>query len=362
MQLHKVIISGGGTGGHIFPAIAIANAIKKEFPSCEILFVGAKGRMEMTKVPEAGYAIKGLDIAGLQRKLSLSNFLLPFKVVRSYTQATSILNEFKPQVAIGVGGYASAPLLFAAQMKGIPTLIQEQNSYAGVTNKLLAKRAQKVCVAYKGMGDYFPESKLVVTGNPVRTDMVDISGKREEAMRFFNLDPAKPVVLAIGGSLGARSINLALHENLAQFSRAGVQLLWQTGKAYADKAAGSAGGGIHVLTFIQRMDLAYAAADAIISRAGALSISELCLVGKPCILVPSPNVAEDHQRKNAEVLVRAGAALMVNDHEASDILVDEVLTLLRKTELKVRLSEKLKPLGMAGAADRIVREIEGLVK
>lgn len=360
MSLRKVIISGGGTGGHIFPAVAIANEIKAEYPNCEILFVGAKGRMEMTRVPEAGYPIKGLNIAGIQRKVDLKNLLLPLKVLQSYIQAMTIIREFKPQVAIGVGGYASGPLLMAAQLSGIPTLIQEQNSYAGVTNKILARRAKRICVAYEGMDAYFPAHKIVFTGNPVRSDMVSWKGKKEEALAYFGLEADKPTVLAIGGSLGARSINEALAEHINRFRDAGVQLIWQTGKAYSDKATTLAGGGIHVLPFIQRMDLAYAAADVIISRAGALSISELCLVGKPAILVPSPYVSEDHQTKNARVLVKAGAALTVADREASAILVDEALTLLRKQELKAQLSTSILRLGVADAASRILKEIESL--
>jgi len=361
MSLHRVIISGGGTGGHIFPAVAIANEIKEKYPDCEILFVGAKGRMEMSRVPEAGYPIEGLDIAGLQRKLDLSNLLLPIKVLRSYRQASSIIKKFRPQIAIGVGGYAIAPLLFAAQMKGIPTLIQEQNSYAGLTNKLLSKRAKKICVAYEGMEAYFPVEKLVHTGNPVRPEMVDWKGKRDEAMAFFGLDSSKSVVLAIGGSLGARSINQALAEHVNRFRDSDVQLVWQTGKSFADKASTFSGDGIHALAFIQRMDLAYAAADIVISRAGALSISELCLVGKPAILVPSPNVAEDHQTKNAQVLVKAGAAEMVSDKDASSILVEQALNLLRHEEMGKKLSENLLRLGINDAAQRILKEIETLV-
>lgn len=361
MSLRKVIISGGGTGGHIFPAIAIANEIKDEYPNCEILFVGAKGRMEMTRVPEAGYPIKGLNIAGIQRKVDLKNLLLPLKVLQSYVQAMAIIREFKPQVVIGVGGYASGPVLMAAQLSGIPTLIQEQNSYAGVTNKILARRAKKICVAYEGMGAYFPPHKIVFTGNPVRSEMVRWQGKKEEALAYFGLDAERPVILAIGGSLGARSINEALAEHINRFRDAGVQLIWQTGKAYSDRATTMAGGGIHVASFIQRMDLAYAAADVIISRAGALSISELCLVGKPVILVPSPYVSEDHQTKNARVLVKAGAALSVADREASAILVDEALTLLRKHELRSQLSTSILRLGVADAASRILKETEALI-
>lgn len=361
MSLRKVIISGGGTGGHIFPAIAIANEIKSEYPDCEILFVGAKGRMEMTRVPEAGYPIRGVNIAGIQRKIDLKNLLLPLKVMQSYVQAMGIIREFKPQIAIGVGGYASGPLLMAAQLSGIPTLIQEQNSYAGVTNKILSRRAKKICVAYEGMGAYFPPSKVIFTGNPVRSEMVRWQGKKEEAMAFFGLSSEKPTVLAIGGSLGARSINEALTEHINRFSDAGVQLIWQTGRAFSDGASTMAGNGIHATPFIQRMDLAYAAADVIISRAGALSISELCLVGKPVILVPSPYVAEDHQSKNARVLVQTGAALTVADREASAILVDEALTLLRKDELKAQLSTSILRLGVADAASRILKEIETLI-
>lgn len=360
MSLRSVIISGGGTGGHIFPAVAIANEIREQYPECNILFVGAKGRMEMTRVPEAGYDIEGLDIAGLQRKLDPSNFLLPFKVLKSYRQASAILNRFKPQVAVGVGGYASGPLLFAAQMKGIPTLIQEQNSYAGLTNKMLARNASRICVAYPGMESYFPAHKLVLTGNPVRDEMVDTEGKKAEALQFFGLSPDQPVVLSIGGSLGARSLNRALHEHINRFPDSGVQLIWQTGKHYAEKAAGEKQPGIAVEAFIKRMDLAYAAADVIISRAGAMSISELCLVGKPCILVPSPNVAEDHQTKNARALVDAGAARMIPDAEAQEHLVEEVLQLLKKTEDARALSEHIRRLAIPDAAARIVEELKKL--
>lgn len=361
MPLRKVIISGGGTGGHIFPAIAIADEIKRRYPECEILFVGANGRMEMTRVPQAGYPIKGLDIAGLQRKLDVRNFLLPFKVVRSYMQAAAIIKDFKPQVAIGVGGYASAPLLMAAQRKGIPTLIQEQNSYAGLTNKLLAKRALRICVAYPGMEQYFPASKLVTTGNPVRKEVTQIEGKREEALVYFGLDSSRPVVLSIGGSLGARSINQALHHSHSRIAEEGIQLIWQTGKVYFPLVEGVGSDLIKPSAFIDRMDLAYAAADVIISRAGALSISELCLIGKPAILVPSPYVSEDHQNKNAEVLLKAGAALKVNDSNADSILVDEAIGLIKNTELRKKLAENILTLGRANATEHIVNEVERLV-
>lgn len=360
--MHKVIISGGGTGGHIFPAVAIANEIKRRYPSCEILFIGAKGRMEMQKVPEAGFPIKGLDIAGLQRKLDPKNLLLPFKVIRSLMQARRILKEFKPEIAIGVGGYASAPLLFAAQRMGIPTLIQEQNSFAGLTNRILSKKVRAICVAYEGMEKVFPGKKVIVTGNPVRSQMVQIEGKREEALKFFNLDPEKPVLLAIGGSLGARTINESLKSGLDAIQKAEVQLIWQCGKSASSETKSIQVEGIQVHEFIQRMDLAYAAADAVISRAGALSVSELCLVAKPSVLVPSPFVAEDHQTKNAQVLERAQAAILIKDSEARDILVQEALSLLRRKDLKEKLSKNSRALASHDADKKIVDEIESILR
>ncbi|MEN9523800.1 MAG: undecaprenyldiphospho-muramoylpentapeptide beta-N-acetylglucosaminyltransferase, partial [Bacteroidota bacterium] len=298
----KFIISGGGTGGHIFPAVAIANALKKNIPDCEILFVGAEGRMEMQKVPEAGYAIKGLPIAGLQRSMDFNNLLLPFKVVKSVTMAVQIISEFKPDVAIGVGGYASAPLLFAAKLKGVPYVIQEQNSYAGITNKILGKWAKKICVAYDGMDKFFPKEKIVFTGNPVRATISGSKVTKNEALQFFDLQENKKTILVIGGSLGARTINQSIDAGIDFFAQNNYQLIWQTGKSFFEKSkqtidalvplSNGEGLGVRSFDFIKQMDNAYAAADIIISRAGALSVSELCIVGKPCVLVPSPNVAE----------------------------------------------------------------------
>ncbi|TNE82036.1 MAG: undecaprenyldiphospho-muramoylpentapeptide beta-N-acetylglucosaminyltransferase [Bacteroidetes bacterium] len=359
--MRKVIISGGGTGGHIFPAVAIANEIKSRYPDCEILFIGAKGRMEMQKVPQAGYQIEGLDIAGLQRKLDPKNLLLPFKVIKSLLQARSIIKRFKPEVAVGVGGYASAPMLFMAQMAGIPTLIQEQNSFAGLTNRILAKRAKKICVAYPNMDQVFQAEKIVLTGNPVRKDIASGQASREEALKFFGLESDKPVLLAIGGSLGARTINTALKEGAEQVSKAGIQLLWQCGKSAYPNLKDINQGGIQVHEFIQRMDLAYAAADVVISRAGALSVSELCLVAKPSILVPSPHVAEDHQTKNAKVLADAGAAILVKDSEAGQILVDEAISLTKRADLKTKLSNAVRGLAYPEADKKIVDCLEGLL-
>ena len=355
------MISGGGTGGHIFPAIAIAKALQKKNPDTEILFVGAKGRMEMEKVPAAGYKIIGLTIAGIQRKLDLRNFLLPFKLVKSLIEAHKLLKEFKPDIAIGVGGYASAPTLYMASQMDVPTLIQEQNSYAGLTNKLLAKRASAICVAFPHMEKYFPANKIVLTGNPVREDLQDISGKRDEALKFFGLDGNRKTLLVIGGSLGARTINNAMLEGLHLIEEQDTQVLWQTGKFFYTKAKEKNSGTIKVFDFINRMDLAYAAADVVISRAGALSIAELCLTAKPCILVPSPNVAEDHQTKNAMALVNEGAAQLVKDSEAGKVLVNKALYLLHNDNQQAELKEKISALAMRNAADKIVDEVYKVV-
>ncbi|MFM2206579.1 MAG: undecaprenyldiphospho-muramoylpentapeptide beta-N-acetylglucosaminyltransferase [Bacteroidota bacterium] len=352
----KVIISGGGTGGHIFPAIAIAQALLRLNPQNELLFVGANGRMEMEKVPAAGFRIVGLDIAGLQRRFAFSNLLLPFKVIGSLLKARSIVREFRPDVAVGVGGYASGPLLFAASGMNVPTLIQEQNSFAGVTNRILSRRAERICVAYSGMEKYFPTDKTTLTGNPVRADLKDIEGKREEGLVYFGLADRKPVVLVIGGSLGARTINRAILAGKDKFEREGVQVLWQTGKGGADYASYS-DHSLKVLPFIQRMDLAYAVADVVVSRAGASSVSELALAKKAAILVPSPNVAEDHQTKNAMALVGKDAALLVEDRSAETELVDRVLELLRDLPKRQDLSRKIAGFGMPDAADVIAGEI-----
>jgi UDP-N-acetylglucosamine--N-acetylmuramyl-(pentapeptide) pyrophosphoryl-undecaprenol N-acetylglucosamine transferase len=357
----KVVISGGGTGGHIFPAIAIAKALQKQNPDTEILFVGAKGRMEMEKVPAAGYKIVGLDISGIQRKLDLRNFLLPYKVVKSLWQAHKILKDFRPDIVIGVGGYASAPTLYMAAQMDIPTLIQEQNSYAGLTNKILAKRATAVCVAFKDMEAYFPASKIVLTGNPVRENLQDISGKREEALKHFGLREGVKTLLIIGGSLGARTINNSILEGIDLLKAEDVQVIWQTGKFFYGKVQDKNSPNVKIYDFINRMDLAYAAADVVVSRAGALSIAELCLTGKPCILVPSPNVAEDHQTKNAMALVSQNAAQLVKDIDAKKMLVNSALYLLHDETRQQQLMQTIRSIALPNAADRIVDEVYKIV-
>ncbi|QIL77461.1 undecaprenyldiphospho-muramoylpentapeptide beta-N-acetylglucosaminyltransferase [Hymenobacter sp. HDW8] len=356
---YRIIISGGGTGGHIFPAVAIANELRRRQPEAEILFVGANGRMEMTRVPEAGYDIVGLDISGLQRRLTPQNLLFPLRVIRSVKRAGKIIEKFRPEAVVGVGGYASAPILLAAASRGIPALIQEQNSYAGLVNKLLSRRVNRICVAYDGMEKFFPKDKLVLTGNPVRTEIA--SGDRAEALKFFGLSPDKKTLLVIGGSLGARTLNEATAAALSRLKAAGVQLLWQTGKLYYPKAQEEttpfAADGIRALEFVQRMDLAYAAADVVVSRAGALSVSELCLTGKPSLLVPSPNVAEDHQTKNALALVRHQAALLIPDAEAPARLYDEALSLLADEPRQLKLSTNVRQLARPDATAAIVDEL-----
>ena len=360
----RIVISGGGTGGHIFPAIAIANAMKKANEKNEILFVGALGRMEMEKVPAAGYRIEGLPISGLKRKLDLSNLLVPFKALSSLFKARRILKQFKPHVAVGVGGYASGPLLFAASMMRIPSLIQEQNSYAGVTNKLLSKSVQKICVAYEGMEKYFPAEKIILTGNPVRQDITQLEGKRAEALKHFGLSETKKTLLVIGGSLGARTVNESMDGGLKTFSDGGVQVLWQTGKHYFPRAVDAvqpySQNGLQAFEFIQRMDLAYAAADVVISRAGASSVSELCLASKASILVPSPNVAEDHQSKNARTLVDRKAALLVKDEDAREWLVKVAMELIHSDARQAELQKNIGQLALPGSADRIAEEIYAL--
>jgi len=360
----KFIISGGGTGGHIFPAVAIANEIRRREPDADILFVGAEGRMEMTRVPEAGYPIVGLNITGLQRRLTPQNLLFPVRVFRSVRAAGKLIEKFRPDAVVGVGGYASAPVLLAATSRGIPSLIQEQNSYAGLVNKLLARRVSRVCVAYDGMEKFFPADKLTLTGNPIRAEIAH--GDRAEAQQFFGLDPAKQTLLVIGGSLGARTLNQATTAALPRLAEAGVQLLWQTGKLYypeaEQQAAPYSDQGLHALEFIRRMDLAYAAADVVISRAGALSVSELSLTGKASILVPSPNVAEDHQTKNALALVSKGAAVLVTDEHAAERLYDEALRLLGDPERQRTLGTRVRELARPNAAVAIVDELLKLVK
>lgn len=359
------MVSGGGTGGHIYPAIAIANAWKERHPGADILFVGAEGKMEMQKVPEAGYKIIGLTIAGLQRKLTLSNLSFPFKLWGSIQNAKKLLEEFKPKAVVGVGGYASGPLLYAAQGKGIPTLLQEQNSYAGLTNKLLAKKAKKICVAYPGMEKFFPASKIVFTGNPVRKDILDLEGKREKAISHFGLDKSRKTILLLGGSLGAKTINEAALAHMHSFESDGYQLLWQSGKYYhaeMQKKLNESGlSHIHLLEFIKEMDLAYAAADLIVSRAGALSVSELSLVGKPVIFIPSPNVVADHQTKNAAAYVAADAAILLKDEKAVADLKNTIDELMASENTISQLSKNIKKLSKPNAAEAIVENIEEIL-
>lgn len=360
MSLHKpykVIISGGGTGGHIYPAVAIANGIKERFPDTDILFVGAEGRMEMQKVPAAGYKIEGLWISGIQRRLTIDNLAFPLKVVSSILKARKIVKAFKPDIAIGVGGYASWPLLYAAGKAGIPTLIQEQNSYAGVSNKALAKSVKAICVAYENMERFFPKDKIVYTGNPVRKDIVHYNQYKEGAAEFFGLKSGIPTLFIMGGSLGARTINQSIEKNIDIIKQSGIQVLWQTGKSYYDSLKHYSSDTIKVLDFISDMNKAYAMADVIVSRAGALSISELSIVGKPAILVPSPNVAEDHQTKNAMALSEKNAAWMVKDIDAPLLLVNKALELMNDSESKSILSKNILTFAKPDAADRIVDKV-----
>jgi UDP-N-acetylglucosamine--N-acetylmuramyl-(pentapeptide) pyrophosphoryl-undecaprenol N-acetylglucosamine transferase len=363
---YRILISGGGTGGHIYPALAIANAWMDKHPDSEILFVGAQGKMEMQKVPEAGYSIKGLPVTGLQRKLTLANLSFPIKLWRSLRMASKIVKEFQPQLVVGVGGYASGPVLYAAQNKGIPTLLQEQNSYAGLTNKLLAKKAAKICVAYPEMERFFPKEKLKLTGNPVRKDLLDLAGKREQGIQVFGLDPTRKTVLVLGGSLGARTLNQAMLKHMVDLEKEGYQVLWQSGKFYfkdMELALDKAGlTHIHLREFIREMDLAYAAADVIVSRAGALSVSELCLVGKPVIFIPSPNVAEDHQTKNANACVKQDAAVLLADVDAVANFKEYIDDLLQHEGKAQALATAIKKLARPDAANALVHELELLLK
>ena len=358
----RIIISGGGTGGHIFPAVSIANAIKELRPDTEILFVGAEGRMEMHRVPAAGYPIKGLPVAGFDRKNLFKNIPVLIKLFKSQRLARKIVKDFQPHAAVGVGGYASGPTLKVAGSMGIPTLLQEQNSYAGVTNKLLAKQAKKICVAYEGMERFFDKEKILLTGNPVRQGLLNHSTTRKEAISTFGLDPNKRTILILGGSLGARTINQCLMENLDKVKSSGVQFIWQTGKIYIEEAkAAVAKAGelpmLHVTDFISDMATAYCAADLVISRAGAGSISEFCLLQKPVILVPSPNVAEDHQTKNALALVNKNAALYVKDIEAKDLLLDKAIEAVKQPDLLKNLSKNITELAFTDSANIIAKEV-----
>lgn len=362
----KFIISGGGTGGHIFPAISIANALKKLMPDADILFVGALGRMEMERVPAAGYPIEGLPVSGFNRSNILLNARVLWNLGFSLILARRIIKRFKPDVVIGVGGYASAPTLRAAAGLGVPTLIQEQNSYAGVTNKLLAKNASKICVAYNGMEKFFPKEKIILTGNPVRQDLFSIAPKTVEAYKFFGFDSKKKTILVVGGSLGARTINQSVIAKLELLAKSDVQVIWQTGKFYIEDARkaseGFASSNFLVTDFVSRMDLAYSIADLVVSRAGASSISELCLLSKPAILVPSPNVAEDHQTQNALALVKNDAAVIIKDVDAKEQLVMKALELIdNETELN-KLSENIFKMAEKDSADRIAKEIIALIK
>lgn len=358
----RIIISGGGTGGHIFPAVSIANAIKELQPETEILFVGAEGRMEMHRVPAAGYPIKGLPVAGFDRKNLLKNIPVLIKLFKSQRLARKIVKEFRPHAAVGVGGYASGPTLKVAGSMGIPTLLQEQNSYAGVTNKLLAKQAKKICVAYEGMERFFDKEKIILTGNPVRQGLRNHTTTRKEAITSFGLDPNKRTILILGGSLGARTINQCLMGNLDKIKTSGVQFIWQTGKIYIEEArAAVAQAGelpmLHVTDFISDMATAYSAADLVISRAGAGSISEFCLLQKPVILVPSPNVAEDHQTKNALALVNKNAALYVKDADAKEQLLDKAIEAVNQPELLKNLSKNIAELAFTDSANVIAKEV-----
>ena len=358
----RIIVSGGGTGGHIFPAISIANAIKAEHPEAEILFVGAEGRMEMQRVPAAGYEIKGLPIFGFDRKNLLKNVVVLYKIWKSQRMAAKIIKEFKPMAVVGVGGYASGPTLNKAASMGIPCLIQEQNSYAGVTNKLLAKKAQKICVAYEGMERFFPAEKIMLTGNPVRQALLETTITKEEALKSFGLDPTRKTVLLVGGSLGARTINESVLSHLKEIEATDLQFIWQTGKYYSAEIAKKLQElgqpkNIVVTDFVSDMGAAYKAADLVISRAGASSISEFCLIGKPVILVPSPNVAEDHQTKNAMALVNRGAALFVSDAEAPEKLISLAIATVGDEEKLKSLSENILKMALPNSAEIIAKEV-----
>ncbi len=363
----SILISGGGTGGHIFPAISIANAVKEQCPDADILFVGADNRMEMERVPAAGYPIKGLPVSGFNRTNLLANFKVVWRLAKSLRQARRIVKEFHPDIAVGVGGYASGPTLWAAARQGVPTLIQEQNSYAGVTNKLLASKAQAICVAYEGMERFFPADRLVLTGNPVRQELCNPLITREEAVAFFGLDPSKKTILLIGGSLGALTLNTAVVESLPEIVKSGVQFIWQCGKGFDQQgksALEAVGNPVNVkqMPFISRMDLAYKIADLVISRAGASSISELCLLGKPVILVPSPNVAEDHQTKNAEALSSKGAAILVRDAEARQRLMPCALSVVHDEETLQAMRQEIVKLAQRDSAARIAEMVLKIVE
>jgi UDP-N-acetylglucosamine--N-acetylmuramyl-(pentapeptide) pyrophosphoryl-undecaprenol N-acetylglucosamine transferase len=357
----KVIISGGGTGGHIFPAVSIANALIKKYPDIDILFIGAEGKMEMEKVPKAGYKIIGLPVIGMQRKISFRNITFITKLLKSLRKAKKIIKDFNPDVVVGVGGYASGPAMRMAAKHKIPCLIQEQNSYPGITNKIMAKKAAKICVAYDNMDKFFPAEKVLKTGNPVRQDITGLSEKRNEAFKYFGLNPDKPTILIVGGSLGARTINHSIAAGLQEFIKHDIQIIWQTGKTYIDTAKELVSNinseNIFVNDFIYKMDYAYAAANLIISRAGASTISELCIVGKPAIFIPSPNVAEDHQTKNALALSTKNAALLILDSNAIQELTNTAMELLKNKEQMTSLSKNISKMALYNSADIIADEV-----
>lgn len=362
----KILISGGGTGGHIFPAIAIANELKKRDENIDILFVGAKGRMEMEKVPGAGYDIIGLPVRGLYRNITPRNVVVLFKLFISLIKARNIIRRYKPDLAVGTGGYASSPALKAAAGRGIPTILQEQNSYAGITNRILGKKAWKICVAYEGMEKYFPKDKIIFTGNPVREDLMNIETKKDEALKYFNISGKRKVLLILGGSLGAYTINKSVSKNLELIGKADINVIWQTGSLYfesmKERLEKSKVNNVKILDFITRMDLAYSIAGLIISRAGACSISEMCIVGKPLILVPSPNVAENHQTKNAMFLSDRNAAMIIKDSSAKNELVPNAIQLIADEKTSKTMAENCKKLGIENSAERIVDEIYKLLK
>ena len=361
-QSVNILLSGGGTGGHIYPAIAIANELKIRIPHAKFLFVGANDRMEMEKVPQAGYEIKGLNISGIQRSLSVKNLSFPFKLIQSLFRANKIIKKFQPNVVIGTGGFASGPTLFMANKKNIPSVIQEQNSFPGITNKLLANKVVKICVAYDGLEKYFPKEKIIKTGNPVRQDLLEISEKREEAIKFFGLDENKKTLVVMGGSLGARVINKTIEQHLKTILANEVQVIWQSGKLYFDEYKKfNERNYVQVHSFIQKMDLLYAAADIIISRAGAGSISELCIVGKPVIFIPSPNVAEDHQTKNAMAITKNKGAIMIKEDDL-DLFQETLIDLIKNNERQNHLKVNIKKMALPNATIKIVDEIEKLIK
>jgi UDP-N-acetylglucosamine--N-acetylmuramyl-(pentapeptide) pyrophosphoryl-undecaprenol N-acetylglucosamine transferase len=362
MRTYKFILSGGGTGGHIYPAIAIANELKSRFPDAKFLFVGAQDKMEMQKVPQAGYPIKGLWIAGLQRRLTFDNALFPIKLLSSLLKSRQIIKQFQPDVVIGTGGFASGPLLQMANSAGIPTVIQEQNSFPGITNKLLSKKANAICVAYENLERFFPKDKMVLTGNPVRQDLMTIEGKRAEGVAHFNLDPNKKTILVLGGSLGARRVNQLIEKELEFFEKQNVQLLWQCGKLYFEEYQKYQSKDVQVMAFIERMDLVYAAADIVISRAGASSVSELCIVGKPVVFIPSPNVAEDHQTKNAKSIADKNGAILIRESELDATFESTFSDLIGNENKQHELSQNIKSLALPNATKAIVEEIIKLIK